>query len=59
MGGAIAQQFALEYPDKLDKLMLGCTIAGGNCSQIGDIGGVMNGNLLDLLFTPTFIQTHR
>jgi len=59
MGGAIAQEFALKYPDKLDKLMLGCTMAGGNCSQMGDIGGVMNGNLLDLLFTPTFIQTHR
>ncbi len=59
MGGAIAQQFALKYPEKLDKLILGCTMAGGNCSQLGDIGGVMNGNLLDLLFTPTFIQNHQ
>jgi 3-oxoadipate enol-lactonase len=59
MGGAIAQEFALKYPDKLDKLILGCTMAGGNCSQLGDIGGVINGNLLDLLFTPTFIQNHR
>ena len=59
MGGAIAQQFALKYSDKLDKLILGCTMAGGNCSQMGDISGVMNGNLLDLLFTPTFIQNHR
>ena len=59
MGGAIAQQFSLKYPDKLDKLILGCTMAGGNCSQMGDISGVMSGNLLDLLFTPTFIQNHR
>jgi 3-oxoadipate enol-lactonase len=59
MGGAIAQQFALKYPKKIDKLILGCTMAGGKCRQLGDIGGVMNGNLLDLLFTPTFIQNHR
>jgi 3-oxoadipate enol-lactonase len=59
MGGAIAQQFALKYPDKLDKLMLGCTMAGGTCSQPGDIRGVMSGNLLKVLFTPTFIQNHQ
>jgi 3-oxoadipate enol-lactonase len=59
MGGAIAQQFALKYPHKLDKLILGCTLAGGNCSQFGDISGVMNGNLAELLFTPTFIHNHR
>ncbi|WP_373545425.1 alpha/beta fold hydrolase [Chamaesiphon sp.] len=59
MGGAIAQHFALKYPDKLDKLILGCTMAGGKCSQMGDISGVINVNLLDLLFTSTFIHSHR
>ncbi len=59
VGGAIAQQFALKYPDKLDKLILGCTMAGGVCSQAGDISGVMNGNLAELLFTPTFIQNNQ
>ncbi len=59
MGGAIAQEFALKYPHKLDKLILGCTMAGGKCSQLGDISGVMNGNLSELLFTPTFIQNHQ
>ena len=59
MGGAISQEFALKYPHKLDKLILGCTMAGGTCSQLGDISGVMNGNLSELLFTPTFIQNNR
>lgn len=59
MGGAIAQQFALKYPNKLNKLILGCTMAGGTCSQFGDISGLMNGDFLELLFTPTFINNNR
>jgi hypothetical protein len=34
-------------------------MAGGSCSQVGDISGVMSGQLEDLLFTPTFIENNR
>lgn len=30
MGGMIAQQLALQYPHKLNQLILGCTMAGGS-----------------------------
>ncbi len=56
MGGMIAQHFALNHADKLNKLILGCTMAGGSCSQAGDIGSFFSGDLLKLLFTPDFIQ---
>jgi len=29
MGGMIAQEFALQYPQRIDALLLGCTAAGG------------------------------
>lgn len=56
MGGMIAQHFALNHADKLNKLILGCTMAGGSCSQTGDIGSFFGGDLLKLLFTPDFIR---
>ncbi|QZZ20962.1 alpha/beta fold hydrolase [Leptothermofonsia sichuanensis E412] len=59
MGGMIAQHFALNHANKLDKLILGCTAAGGTCSEFGDVSGLLTGNLLDLLFTPAFIQSHQ
>lgn len=40
MGGMIAQHFALNNTSKLDKLILGCTMAGGGCSKPGSIGGI-------------------
>lgn len=32
MGGMIAQEVALRYPQKVRSLMLGCTAAGGSCA---------------------------
>jgi pimeloyl-ACP methyl ester carboxylesterase len=29
MGGMIAQEFALQYPERVQSLILGCTAAGG------------------------------
>lgn len=33
MGGMIAQEFALHYPDRVQSLILGCTAAGGTTAQ--------------------------
>lgn len=59
MGGMIAQHFALSHADKLNQLILGCTMAGGTCSQLAAFSNLFNGNVLDLLFTPEFIQQHQ
>lgn len=69
MGGMIAQHFALNHPSKLDKLILGCTMAGGDCSKFGSIGGIAfssnesqqdeNSDLWQLLFTKKFIDNNR
>lgn len=59
MGGMIAQHFAINHADKLNKLILGCTMAGGTCSQFGALSHLFNGNILELLFTPEFIQQHQ
>ncbi|MGA7934902.1 MAG: alpha/beta fold hydrolase [Kovacikia sp.] len=59
MGGMIAQHFALNHANQLKRLILGCTAAGGTCSEFGDVSGLLTGNLLDLLFTPEFIQGHQ
>jgi 3-oxoadipate enol-lactonase len=40
MGGMIAQHFALNHADKLNKLILGCTMAGGTCSRSGALSNL-------------------
>ncbi len=59
MGGMIAQQMALNHPNKINKLILGCTMAGGTCSEYGSFSEALNGKSLDLLFTPEFIQANQ
>jgi len=69
MGGMIAQHFALNYPNKLDKLILGCTMAGGDCSKPGSVGKLLlssnqsqqdeDENLWQMLFTQEFIDNNR
>lgn len=55
MGGMVAQQFALRHVGKLDKLVLGCTMAGGDCSSPANLSGLIAGDLLDFLFTPSYL----
>lgn len=50
MGGMIAQHFALNHTNQLHKLILGCTMAGGRCSQAADFINLLSGNVLELLF---------
>ncbi|MEH1862761.1 MAG: alpha/beta hydrolase [Nostoc sp.] len=52
MGGMIAQQFALRHPTKLNKLILACTMAGGDCS---DFNPNNQGDLMDLLFPASYL----
>lgn len=59
MGGMIAQHLALHFPDKVNKLILGCTMAGGSCSQPAAFGTALSGNMVDLLFTAEFIKSNQ
>lgn len=55
MGGMVAQQFALRHANKLNKLVLGCTMAGGSCSISANLAGLAGGSLLNFLFTPLYL----
>ncbi|MBW4488260.1 MAG: alpha/beta hydrolase [Trichocoleus desertorum ATA4-8-CV12] len=59
MGGMVAQQFALNHADQLNKLVLGCTMAGGTCSQFNPPAGLGNGSILEQLFPLEFLQTNQ
>jgi 3-oxoadipate enol-lactonase len=63
MGGMIAQALALRYPQRVKKLILGCTMAGGTCSQLGDqqelAEALLTGDFARLLFLSGYIQTHQ
>ncbi|MDZ8262906.1 alpha/beta hydrolase [Nostoc sp. ChiQUE01b] len=55
MGGMVAQQFALRHAAKLNKLVLGCTMAGSACSIPANLTSLVGGSLLDFLFTPSYL----
>jgi len=59
MGGMVAQQLALHHPDQLNKLILGCTMAGGTCSQFNPPAEFGNSSILEQLFPLEFLQTNQ
>lgn len=68
MGGRVAQQVAIHHPDRLDKLVLGCTSPGGSGSvertaeiraSIGQPDRAAGtAFLLDLMYTPVWQESH-
>jgi pimeloyl-ACP methyl ester carboxylesterase len=59
MGGMVAQQFALNHANQVNKLILGCTMAGGTCSQFNPPTGLGNDSILEQLFPLEFLQTNQ
>ncbi|GAB4385135.1 MAG: alpha/beta hydrolase [Elainellaceae cyanobacterium] len=59
MGGMIAQQIALNHPTRVKKLVLGCTMAGGICSDYSTSRGSLDGSSLELIFPLAFVQAHQ
>lgn len=70
MGGMIAQEFALQYPQRLRKLVLGCTFCGGSqavqtspdvlqmlVTRSDDVA-VVKAQTLKMLFTDEFVQNN-
>jgi len=70
MGGLIAQELAIKYPDRVNKLILACTFCGGKhmvqaspevmqmlLDKSGGLDGVFD-RTLQLMFTPDFLASH-
>jgi 3-oxoadipate enol-lactonase len=67
MGGKIAQWLAIEHPDRVAALVLGCTTAGGRHGLVAgpDVVGPLAGPadsaeraLAELMFSPGWLATH-
>lgn len=70
MGGLIAQELAIKYPDRVNKLILGCTFCGGKhmiqateevmrilLDKSGGLDGIYD-RALQLMFTKDFLAAH-
>lgn len=67
MGGKVAQWVALEHPDRVDRLVLGCTSPGGaaavtmdraTAAAFGKPGEAGRRALLELMYTPAWLADH-
>jgi pimeloyl-ACP methyl ester carboxylesterase len=56
MGGMVAQELALRFPERVRALILGCTTAGGPLAARPALGGLVRGrpSLASFLFSPEF-----
>ncbi|MFD2923152.1 alpha/beta fold hydrolase [Halobacillus naozhouensis] len=72
MGGMVAQEIALHYPERVDKLVLGCTNCGGDQQVPADedvrawlqkensgTQGKVKDHLVHILFPHKFASTHK
>ncbi|HEY3671537.1 MAG TPA: alpha/beta hydrolase [Acidimicrobiia bacterium] len=66
-GGMVAQEFAVTYPDRVERLALACTSPGGKFAsyplhQLADLppeeAKAMGAQLLDGRFTPEYLAEH-